>query len=74
MVDLVNAFYGLQWDAEAVATLGRAVLKEERDFNRRAGFSAQDDRLPEFFMTEPLKPHNITFQVGDEALDSVFNF
>ena len=40
----------------------------------RAGFTAQQDRLPTFFKTEPVGPHNITFQVTDEELDQVFNW
>jgi len=54
--------------------LGKSVLKNERDFNTRAGLTAEHDRLPEFFMKEALQPHNITFQVKDEDLDEVFNF
>ncbi len=50
------------------------MLRNERDFNARAGFTAEQDRLPEFFQKEPLPPHNITFQVSDKDLDSVFNF
>ena len=46
----------------------------ERDFNKRAGFTAADDRLPDFFKTEKLAPHNATFDVPDEELDKVFNF
>ena len=46
----------------------------ERDFNRRAGFTEADDRLPEFFKLEKLPPHNQVFDVPDEELDTVFNF
>jgi aldehyde:ferredoxin oxidoreductase len=46
----------------------------ERDFNARAGFTAQHDRLPSFFMNEKLPPHNINFQVKDHELDQVFNW
>jgi aldehyde:ferredoxin oxidoreductase len=54
--------------------LGKSVLKTERDFNARAGFTAQHDRLPEFFKTDSLDPHKTTFQVKDEDLDQVFNW
>ena len=50
------------------------MLTSERDFNFRAGFTAKDDRLPEYFKQEALPPHNITFQVTDEELDQVFNW
>jgi aldehyde:ferredoxin oxidoreductase len=46
----------------------------ERDFNKRAGFTEKDDRLPEFFHKEALPPHNVTFKVSDEDLDQVFKW
>jgi aldehyde:ferredoxin oxidoreductase len=39
----------------------------EYEFNRRAGFTAKDDELPEFFYAEPLPPtnHVARFHGGD---------
>lgn len=74
LIDLLNAFYGLNMTADDVTKLGKSILKNERDFNARAGFTAEHDRLPMFFQTEPLPPHNITFKVKDEDLDQVFNW
>ena len=74
LIDMLNAFYGLSLTADDVAELGKSVLSNERDFNAKAGFSAEHDRLPEFFLNEKLPPHNITFQVKDEELDQVFNW
>ena len=74
LIDLINAFYGLNLTADDVTELGKSVLKNERAFNVGAGFTAQHDRLPDFFKKEPLPPHNITFQVKDEDLDEVFNW
>jgi aldehyde:ferredoxin oxidoreductase len=54
--------------------LGTRVLKAERDFNRRAGFTREDDRLPGFFREEPLPPHNTVFAISDEEIDGVFDF
>jgi aldehyde:ferredoxin oxidoreductase len=54
--------------------LGMRVLKAEREFNRKAGFTKQDDRLPRFFYEEPLPPHNTVFVISDEELDSTFDF
>jgi aldehyde:ferredoxin oxidoreductase len=54
--------------------LGTRVLKAEREFNRKAGFTKEDDRLPGFFYEEPLPPHNAVFVIGDEELDSTFDF
>jgi len=74
LLDMINAFYGLHLTADDVTELGKKVLKTERDFNTRAGFTAEHDRLPDFFKKEPLPPHNITFQVKDEELDTLFNW
>lgn len=74
LIDMVNAFYGLSMTADDVTEFGKSVLKNERDFNARAGFTAEHDRLPEFFKKELLPPHNLTFQVKDEDLDTLFNW
>jgi aldehyde:ferredoxin oxidoreductase len=74
LIDMINAFYGLNLTADDVTALGKSILKNERDFNSRAGFTAQQDRLPDFFKKERLAPHNVTFQVKDEELDQVFNW
>ncbi len=74
LLDMLNAFYGLNLTADSVTELGKNVLKMERDFNARAGFTKEHDRLPRFFYTEPVSPHNVTFNVKDEDLDKVFNW
>ncbi len=74
LIDMINAFYGLNLKADDVTELGKKVLKFERDFNTRAGFTAEADRLPEYFMKEKLPPHDIVFQVTDQELDQVFNW
>jgi aldehyde:ferredoxin oxidoreductase len=74
LIDLLNAFSGQSLTADDLMAQGKAILKMERDFNFRAGFTEKDDRLPEYFKKEKLPPHDITFQVKDEDLDQVFNW
>jgi aldehyde:ferredoxin oxidoreductase len=74
LIDMLNAFYGLNLTADDVTELGKKVLKMERDFNTRAGFSKEQDRLPPFFKMQPVPPHNVTFDIRDEELDQVFNW
>ena len=74
IVEMINAKYGLSLTGDDVGSLGQRVLKMERDFNMRAGFTSADDRLPEFFKNEKLSPHNEVFDIPDEELDTVFNF
>jgi aldehyde:ferredoxin oxidoreductase len=74
LIDLLNAFYGLSLTGDDVVALGKSVLKNERDFNKAAGFTAEHDRLPRYFKTEKLAPHSVVFDVKDEDLDGLFNW
>ena len=74
MLDMVNGFTGASLTADDVTALGKSILEKEKDFNRRAGFTKEDDRLPEYFKNEKLAPHNVTFSVTDEELDDVLNW
>jgi aldehyde:ferredoxin oxidoreductase len=74
LLDMLNAFYGMALTGDGVTELGKKVLSMERDFNARAGFTSQHDRLPSYFKTEKFAPHNVTFEVKDEDLDKVFNW
>jgi aldehyde:ferredoxin oxidoreductase len=72
--EMLNARYGLQLTGDDVTALGKTILRVERDFNQAAGFSAADDRLPEFFTQEKVAPHQAVFMVSDDELDTLFNF
>lgn len=74
LLDILNAFTGLSFTADDVTEYGKSVLKMERDFNIKAGFTKEQDRLPGFFKTEQVAPHNVIFDVKDEELDQVFNW
>jgi len=71
---LLNSRYGWQTGPEILQELGRATLCLEREFNRLAGFTSVDDRLPEWMTTQPLPPHGAVFDVTEEDLDGVFNW
>lgn len=74
LIDLLNARYGIKLTAADVTNLGMTILKTERAFNLAAGFTNKDDRLPEFFAEEPIAPHNVVWDITDEAIDSFWNF
>ncbi len=74
LLDLISGFTGQPLTADGVTALGKQILTWERDFNREAGFTAVDDRLPGYFKREPLAPHNVVFAVTDADLDQVFNW
>lgn len=71
---VVSAKLGTPFGADDFHALGVRVLKAEKEFNRKAGLTKQDDRLPRFFYDEPLPPHNTVFAISDEVLDSTFDF
>jgi aldehyde:ferredoxin oxidoreductase len=73
LLDLIGGFTGSELTADDVTELGKSVLKNEKDFNIRAGFTSKDDRLPEYFKKEPFPPHNVIFQVSDDDLDKVYD-
>jgi aldehyde:ferredoxin oxidoreductase len=73
MVDMINGIYGWGWIKDDLDRFNRDVLRTELEFNRRAGKTAADYRIPEYMREEPLAPHNTTFDVPDSELDAVFN-
>ncbi len=72
--DLLNARYGWQVGADILQVLGKQTLSLEREYNRRAGFSAADDRLPAWMSKEPLPPHHAVFDVPEDELDRLFDW
>ena len=74
IVQSVAAIAGETPDVDYIKQLGIATLKAEREFNTKAGFTKEDDRLPQFFKEEPLLPSGNVFDVSDENLDKVNAF
>ncbi len=72
MVDMINGIYGWGWTKEDLDRFNRDVLRNELEFNRRAGITAADYRIPQYMHDEALPPHNATFDIPDSELDSVF--
>lgn len=72
MAESVAGVTGLNISGADVIPLGKEILKMERLFNERAGFTAADDRPPEFMREEALPPHNVKWSITDSQLDSVF--
>ena len=71
---LLQARYGWEDLPENVLqALGRETIKMEREFNRRAGFTAKDDRIPEWMTREPIPETGAVFDVSEEDLDHIFD-
>lgn len=74
LIEMINARFGIALGADDVVSLGKYILKTERAFNQAAGFSEVDDRLPEFFSTEPIAPHNVVFDFTGKEIDTFWDF
>ncbi len=56
VINAVNNAHGTGLEPQFLSDLGRETLKLEHEFNKAAGFLAEDDELPQFFHDEPLAP------------------
>jgi aldehyde:ferredoxin oxidoreductase len=72
LVEECNGVLGTNWTGDDVTRIGKEILAKEIAFNRAAGFTPADDRIPEFMTYEKLPPHNVVWDVPDETLDAVF--
>ena len=71
---LLQARYG--WDDlpdNVLQALGKETIKMEREFNRRAGFTKEDDRLPKWMTEQPIPENGAVFDVSEETLDHIFD-
>ena len=68
MADLVQAYTGNAFTIDDLIALGANAMKDEQDFNERAGFSKADDRLPRFMEIEPLSPHNVVWDFDEDEV------
>jgi aldehyde:ferredoxin oxidoreductase len=71
VVGAVSALTGETLDDKYICNLGAEVLEIERKFNKAAGFTNEDDRLPKFFYEEAFGPGAFKFDVPEAELDSV---
>ena len=73
MIDMINGIYGWGWTLADYDRFNRDVLRTELEFNRRAGITKNDYKIPEYMREEPLPPHNTVFDVPDADLETVFD-
>jgi aldehyde:ferredoxin oxidoreductase len=56
VINAINDAHGTELERSFFEDLGRETLKLEHEFNLAAGFTAEDDELPQFFYDESLAP------------------
>ncbi len=74
MPELMAGIYGGEWDFDQVVDIGRQSVLREKIFNAAAGFKPEDDRLPDFFLTEKSPATGAVFDIKALELDGVLNY
>jgi aldehyde:ferredoxin oxidoreductase len=72
LFEAVAALTGKPFGSREWQQLGTQILTAEIDFNRRAGLTEKDDRLPEMFHKEQLTPHFGTVPYPESDLRGTF--
>jgi aldehyde:ferredoxin oxidoreductase len=70
-VGALSAVTGEDYSDNYINELGTAVLEIERKFNKGAGLTEKDDRLPKFFTEEKFGPGQFVYDVSESDMDSV---
>ncbi len=74
IVDVLTGVYGGEWDMDRVMGIGVKTIMMEKEFNKKAGFTEKDDRLPDFFYTEKSPATGEVFDINEKELSKVYNF
>ncbi len=72
--ELMTGMYGGEWDMDKVTDIGRKSVIREKDFNTKAGFGPEDDRLPDFFLKEKSPATGAVFDIKPIELDGTLNY
>ena len=68
---MVKGRWGWAWSAGELRNMAIGALREEREFNRRAGLGPATDRLPEIFSEEANPSSRTVFDFAPEELDAI---
>ncbi len=66
------AITGADLPKDYLVKMGARIVRQERAFNRRAGFSEKDDRPPAFIVEEAVLPSGNRYDVPETDLDAMF--
>jgi aldehyde:ferredoxin oxidoreductase len=71
--NMIESHYGIEFQDGWMNNLGKRVIEIEIHFNRAAGFTKEDDRLPTYFETEESHPKGFVFDIPHQALDAIWD-
>ena len=73
IMEMVEKAYAVDLPEDGLDELGRKVIKAELLFNRAAGLTHEDDRIPDYFMTEPVPPTQNIWNVSQVEMDCMWD-
>lgn len=73
VAQMLNAQYGLSLTPDDILELGKSILRDEKEFNKKAGLTEIDDQLPEMF-NDQFPPHNTEWDFTGEDLQKTLDF
>jgi aldehyde:ferredoxin oxidoreductase len=71
-VKAAAAITGQTLPDDYLVRMGDGIVRGEREFNRRAGFTEKDDRPPAFLVEEAVAPSGNRYDVAEADLDAMF--
>ena len=73
VISMIQKVYDVDLPENWMDVLGRKVIDVELSFNKKAGLTNADNRIPEYFKTEALlEPVESVFDVPDSELDAIW--
>lgn len=66
--EIMNALHGWNLVESDLEKIGRDCIEAEKEFNRKAGFTAAHNRLPEHFYEEANPANGAVFDIDDQDL------
>lgn len=68
LANVLNAMYDIELERDDVIEIGKNILKNEVEFNKKAGISESLNKLPGFFRKERSDPTELTVSLKEEEL------
>jgi len=70
-VDMINARYGWDLTEDWLDRLAEETLRNEQDFNQKAGFTKEDYRMPDAFTKTGIPATGQVFSIDPDQLDQL---
>jgi aldehyde:ferredoxin oxidoreductase len=70
--EFYGAFFGEDVSRDQIADLGWRCLEDEWEFNRRAGFGAEDDLMPNCMKEDAIGPEKLVWDLDPELVSRIY--